>query len=119
MRPASSPRPAGCGPRPSSASFIRSNGRTADFGIGASCHPEVHPEADSPDADIAFLREKVDAGAEFLISQLFFDNDVYFAWLEDVRAAGIDVPIIPGILPIISRAGLHRFCSVCDAQDPR
>ena len=113
-------RPAPGGLRTSAelAAFIRANERTADFGIGASCHPEVHPEAASPEADIAYLREKVDAGAEFLISQLFFDNDVYFAWLEEVRAAGIDVPVIPGILPIISRAGLHRFCAACGARIP-
>lgn len=101
------------------AAFIRGRERTSNFGIGASCHPEVHPEAASPEADIAFLREKVDAGAEFLISQLFFDNAVYFDWVERVRDAGIDVPIIPGILPIITRDGLHRFCSVCDAKIPQ
>lgn len=112
------PAPGGLRSSAELAAFIRGNPTTRDFGIGASCFPEVHPEAASPEADIAFLREKVAAGAEFLISQLFFDNDVYFAWLADVRAAGIDVPIIPGILPIISRAGLHRFCSVCDARIP-
>ena len=84
------------------AAFIRGRETTAGFGIGASCHPEVHPEAADLDADIAFLQRKVDAGAEFLISQLFFDNAVYFDWVERVREAGIDVPIVPGILPIIS-----------------
>jgi len=112
------PTPGGLTSSAELAAFIRANPLTADFGIGASCFPEVHPEADSADADIAFLKEKVDAGAEFLISQLFFDNDLYFAWLAEVRAAGIDVPVIPGILPIISRAGLHRFCSVCEARIP-
>ncbi len=100
------------------AAFLRGREASARFGIGASCHPEVHPEAASPEADIAFLREKVEAGAEFLISQLFFDNAVYFDWVERVREAGIDVPIIPGILPIISRSGLHRFCDVCGAEIP-
>lgn len=113
-------RPAPGGLRSSSelASFIRANPRSADFGIGASCFPEIHPEADSAEADIAFLREKVEAGAEFLISQLFFDNSVYFDWLAEVREAGIDVPVIPGILPVISREGLHRFCAVCGARIP-
>ncbi len=60
----------------------------------------------------------MDSGAEFLISQLFFDNEVYFEWLASVREAGIEVPVIPGILPIISRAGLHRFCSTCGAHIP-
>jgi methylenetetrahydrofolate reductase (NADPH) len=100
------------------AAFIRSHPPTRDFGIGASCHPEVHPEAASREADIAFLKEKVDCGAEFLISQLFFDNEVYFEWLAAVRDAGIDVPVIPGILPIISREGMHRFCATCGANIP-
>ena len=109
------PPPGGLRSSAELAAFIRERG---NWGIGASCFPEVHPEASSPEADIAFLREKVEAGAEFLISQLFFDNAVYFDWLEQVRAAGIEVPIIPGILPVISRAGLHRFCSVCEARIP-
>ena len=100
------------------ATFIREYSPTGEFGIGASCHPEIHKEAASAEADIDFLRQKVDAGAEFLISQLFFDNDVYFEWLASVREAGIDVPVIPGILPIISRAGLHRFCATCGANIP-
>lgn len=100
------------------AAFIRGRELTRDFGIGASCFPEVHPEAGSGAADIAFLKEKVEAGAEFLISQLFFDNEVYFRWLAEVREAGIEVPVIPGILPILSRKGLHSFCGVCDARIP-
>jgi methylenetetrahydrofolate reductase (NADPH) len=112
------PPPGGLRSSAELAAFIRGREATARFGIGASCFPEIHPEATDADADIAFLREKVEAGAEFLISQLFFDNAVYFDWVERVRDAGIDVPIIPGILPIISRAGLHRFCSVCDARIP-
>jgi methylenetetrahydrofolate reductase (NADPH) len=112
------PPPGGLRSSAELAAFIRGRESTARFGIGASCFPEVHPEAATPEADIAFLREKVEAGAEFLISQLFFDNAVYFDWLERVRAAGIEVPIIPGILPIISRSGLHRFCDVCKARIP-
>jgi len=100
------------------AAFIRGRESTSGFGIGASCFPEIHPEAASADADIAFLREKVESGAEFLISQLFFDNAVYFDWVERVRDAGIGVPIIPGVLPIITRAALHRFCDVCKAEIP-
>lgn len=112
------PTPGGLTSSAELASFIRGYGPTSGFGIGAACHPEIHPEAASAEADIDFLRAKVDAGAEFLISQLFFDNDVYFEWLAAVREAGIDVPVIPGILPIISRAGLHRFCSTCGANIP-
>ena len=113
------PTPGGLSSSAELAAFIRGFEPTREFGIGASCHPEIHREAASPEADIAYLREKVEAGAEFLVSQLFFDNEVYFDWLAEVREAGIDVPVIPGILPIISRAGLHRFCSVCGAKIPR
>jgi methylenetetrahydrofolate reductase (NADPH) len=112
------PAPGGLTSSAELAAFIRGFEPTSEFGIGASCFPEVHPEAASAAADIAFLREKVEAGAEFLVSQFFFDNDVYFDWLAEVREAGIDVPVIPGILPIISRAGLHRFCKVCEAKIP-
>lgn len=112
------PTPGGLSSSAELAAFIRGYGPTSEFGIGASCHPEVHPEADSVEADIEFLRAKVEAGAEFLVSQLFFDNDVYFDWLAAVREAGIEVPVIPGILPIISRAGLHRFCANCGADIP-
>ena len=112
------PPPGGLRSSAELAAFIRGREASRSFGIGASCFPEVHPEAASPEADIAFLRAKVEAGAEFLISQLFFDNAVYFDWLASVREAGIEVPVIPGILPIISRAGLHRFCAVCQARIP-
>lgn len=112
------PTPGGLASSAELAAFIRAYGPTSGFGIGASCHPEIHPEAPSPEADIEFLRSKVEAGAEFLVSQLFFDNEVYFEWLASVREAGIDVPVIPGILPIISRAGLHRFCATCGADIP-
>lgn len=97
------------------AGFIHDRG---EWGVGASCFPEIHPEASSPEADIAYLREKVDAGAQFLITQLFFDNAVFFDWLSEVRAAGIEVPVIVGILPVRTYKGLKRFCSVCDANIP-
>jgi methylenetetrahydrofolate reductase (NADPH) len=97
------------------AAFIRGRG---DWGIAGSSFPEVHPEAASRQADIAYLSEKVEAGAEFLITQLFFDNAVFFDWLSEVRAAGIAVPVFPGILPVRSYAGLVRFCDVCEARIP-
>jgi methylenetetrahydrofolate reductase (NADPH) len=89
-----------------------------DFSLGGSCFPEVHPEAESPDADLAYLKTKVDAGARFLITQLFFDNRVYFDFVERVRDRGIDVPVIPGILPILSLDQVRRFCANCDASLP-
>jgi methylenetetrahydrofolate reductase (NADPH) len=89
-----------------------------DFAIGGSCFPEVHPEAPSLEADLAYLKTKVEAGASFLITQLFFDNRAFFEWLAEARRAGIDVPIIAGIVPILSLAQARRFCANCDAVLP-
>jgi methylenetetrahydrofolate reductase (NADPH) len=97
------------------AAFIR---RRHDWGIGGSSFPEIHPEAASAEADIAYLGEKVAGGAEFLITQLFFDNAVFFDWLADVRRAGIEVPVIPGIMPITGKAAIERICAICDARIP-
>jgi methylenetetrahydrofolate reductase (NADH) len=90
-----------------------------DFAIGGACFPEVHPEAPSPEADLAYLKTKVEAGARFLITQLFFDNRAYFEFVESARAIGIDVPIIPGVIPIASYAQVSRICDLCDASIPR
>jgi methylenetetrahydrofolate reductase (NADPH) len=89
-----------------------------DFAIGGSCFPEVHPEAPSLEADIAYLKTKVDAGARFLITQLFFDNDAYFNFVAAARERGIDVPIIPGVIPIASYSQVARICDLCDATIP-
>jgi methylenetetrahydrofolate reductase (NADPH) len=89
-----------------------------DFAIGAACFPEVHPEATDMESDIAFLKQKVDAGARFLITQLFFDNELYFDFVREARAAGIDVPIIPGIIPVTSYAQIKRFTSRIGASLP-
>jgi methylenetetrahydrofolate reductase (NADPH) len=97
------------------AGFISAN---YDFAIGGSCFPEVHPEAVSLEADLAYLRTKLECGATFLITQLFFDNGVYFDWLAEARRTGIDVPIIPGVMPITSYAQIRRFCEICDARIP-
>src|SRR5204862_4932621 len=75
-----------------------------DFCIGAACFPEVHPDAPSLDEDLKYLKSKVDAGADFLITQLFFDNRDYFNFVDEARATGIDVPIIPGIWPVTNYA---------------
>ena len=95
--------------------LIRSN---YDFTIGAACFPEVHLAAESADTDLRYTREKVDAGARFLITQLFFDNAVYYDFVARARDAGIDVPIIPGIMPITNVAQIRRFTSLCGACLP-
>jgi methylenetetrahydrofolate reductase (NADPH) len=89
-----------------------------DFSIGAACFPEVHPEATDMESDIAFLKQKVDAGARFLITQLFFDNELYFDFVREARAAGIDVPIVPGIIPVTSYAQIKRFTERIGASLP-
>ena len=89
-----------------------------DFSVGGACYPEVHPEAADAATDLAHLAEKVARGAEFLVSQLFFDNDRYFAFVERARAAGIAVPIVPGIMPITDYRQIARFTAMCGATIP-
>jgi methylenetetrahydrofolate reductase (NADPH) len=89
-----------------------------DFAIGGACFPEVHPEAPDLDTDLAYLKTKVEAGASFLITQLFFDNRVYFDFVDAARARGIDVPIIAGVIPVASFAQTKRICELCDASIP-
>jgi methylenetetrahydrofolate reductase (NADPH) len=88
------------------------------FAIGAACFPETHIHAESPEADLAHLVEKVAAGVDFLITQLFFDNAVYFDFIERARAAGITVPIIPGVMPITRVGQVERMAGMCGASIP-
>jgi methylenetetrahydrofolate reductase (NADPH) len=88
------------------------------FAIGAACFPETHIHAVSSAADLEYLAEKVRAGVDFLITQLFFDNELYFDFIARARAAGIEVPIIPGIMPITQAGQVERMASMCGACIP-
>ncbi|HEY8502044.1 MAG TPA: methylenetetrahydrofolate reductase, partial [Solirubrobacterales bacterium] len=88
------------------------------FGIGGACFPEVHPEAPDLDTDLRYLKTKVDSGASFLITQLFFDNQVYFDFVRAARRRGIEVPILAGVIPVASFAQTKRICDLCDASIP-
>jgi methylenetetrahydrofolate reductase (NADPH) len=89
-----------------------------DFAVGGACFPEVHPEAPDLETDLSYLKTKVDAGAGFLITQLFFDNQVYFDFVRAARARGIEVPILAGVIPVASFAQTKRICALCDASIP-
>ena len=88
------------------------------FAVGAACFPETHIHATSPEADIAYLAEKAAGGVDFLITQLFFDNALYFDFVERARAAGVTAPIVPGILPITQIGQLERMTTMCGASIP-
>ena len=89
-----------------------------DFCIAGACYPECHPESENRVSEMRNLKKKVDAGAEVLLSQLFFDNDRFFRFEEDCRIAGIDVPVIPGIMPVINAAQIQRMATMCGASFP-
>jgi methylenetetrahydrofolate reductase (NADPH) len=98
--------------------FIRSE--TGDcFHIDVAAYPEMHPQARSPSSDIDFFVKKMKAGANSAITQYFFNSDAYFRFIDDVSKAGIDVPIVPGVMPITGSTQLLRFSDACGADVPR
>ena len=100
------------------ADLIAYTRKTFPFGIGGACFPEGHVDSPDLETDVVYLKKKVDAGADFLVTQLFFDNADFFHLQERMERAGIKVPVVAGILPILSTPQIRRFTSYCGAQIP-
>lgn len=92
--------------------------RRGDFYISGACYPEGHVDSENLEQDIMYLKQKVDAGAEHLISQLFFDNSYFYNFIEKARNAGINVPIQAGIMPVINKSQIERMVTLCGASLP-
>ncbi|MFW5734236.1 MAG: methylenetetrahydrofolate reductase [NAD(P)H] [Oceanidesulfovibrio sp.] len=110
---------------PSDARFCHANDlvnfikdRQPEMGVGVAGYPEVHPEAESADSDLKALKTKIQAGGEIIVTQLFFDNALYFDYATKVKAMGVMQPIIPGILPVLSLASVERIVELCGASIP-
>ena len=95
--------------------YIKSKG---DFSVSGACYPETHLEAPDAVTDIRNLKRKVDAGADHLVSQLFFDNEMFYSFYEKIRIAGIDVPVDAGIMPVTNKAQIERMVNTCGASLP-
>ena len=98
--------------------FIRAE-TGSDFRIEVAAYPEVHPQAKSPEADLQAFVRKARAGADSAITQYFFNSDAYFRFVDDLRRLGVDIPVVPGIMPITSSTQLMRFSDACGAEIPR
>ncbi|HMN51461.1 MAG TPA: methylenetetrahydrofolate reductase [NAD(P)H] [Xanthobacteraceae bacterium] len=110
------PHPGGYSGSPELIEGIRKIG---DFEVSVSAYPEKHPDSPSFDAEIDLLKRKVDAGATRAITQFFFGNDLYFRYLDRVRAAGINIPVVPGILPVLNFAQVKKFAQPCGTTVPQ
>jgi methylenetetrahydrofolate reductase (NADPH) len=101
-----------------SAELVAGVKRAGDFDVSVSAYPEKHPDSPTVEADIDMLKAKVDAGATRAITQFFFENDLYFRYLDRVRARGINIPIVPGILPVQNYKAMTGFAARCGASVP-
>ena len=98
--------------------LIRHIKRSFSMSIAAACYPEPHPEAIDAKSDLKYAKRKVAEGAEFLITQLFYDNNDFFSFVDRARRAGIDVPIVAGLMPVVSTSQIRRIAAMCGAKIP-
>jgi methylenetetrahydrofolate reductase (NADPH) len=98
--------------------FIRSEFGNA-FHVEVACYPEFHPESESPESELKYFKQKVEAGADGAVTQYFYNVDSYFSFLDDCARVGIDIPITPGIMPITNYRQLSRFSQMCGAEIPQ
>ncbi len=110
------PHPQGFSHADQLIAFIR---QRKDFCIGGAGYPEVHPEAPGPEEDLRNLKRKIDAGCDFVVTQLFFDERDYFDFVSRARSEHIDAPIIPGVMPVTNIAQIKRFTRMCGARIPQ
>ena len=106
-------------PYPHASDLIREIRKAGDFCIGAACYPEVHPESAVQAEDLRYLKEKVDAGADFLTTQMFFDNNLLYNFLYKLRETGVTVPVVPGIMPITKANQVKRALKLSGSFMPR
>ena len=99
--------------------LVRELKACGDFCVGGACYPEIHPESANSKEDIKYLKEKVDAGCDFLTTQMFFDNNILYSYLYKIREAGITVPVIPGIMPITNANQIERAIKLSGSFMPR
>lgn len=98
--------------------LVREIKQMGDFSIAVAGFPELHPESKNRESDLHFLKNKIDAGADLIVTQLFFDNEDFYRFDREVKAVGVTVPVVPGILPIVSEAGMRRMALLSKAKIP-
>ena len=104
---------------PHASDLIREIRALGDLCVGAACYPEIHPESRDQAEDIRYLKVKADAGADFLTTQMFFDNDILYGFLDRLRKTGVSIPVVPGIMPITGAGQVERAVKLSGCRMPR